>query len=83
MLIAGPLVAIVSVIAAFVTTNAAGVPLRDAFTPTDDEVAEARATLDVLEQAAAAGMGAVAAGDRMLDEALAVSARRVLERAGP
>ena len=57
--------------------------LRDAFTPTDDEVAEARATLDVLEQAAAAGMGAVAAGDRMLDEALAVSARRVLERAGP
>jgi membrane-associated phospholipid phosphatase len=29
MLIAGPLVAIVSVIAAFVTTNAAGVPLRD------------------------------------------------------
>jgi citrate lyase subunit beta/citryl-CoA lyase len=57
--------------------------LREAFTPTDDEVAEARATLDALEAAAAAGAGAVAAGDRMLDEALAVSARRVLERARP
>ena len=56
--------------------------LRDAFTPTEDEVAEARATLDALEEAAAAGSGAVASGDRMLDEALAVSARRVLARAG-
>ena len=58
--------------------------LRDAFTPTEDEVAEARATLAALEAAAAAGSGAVAAGDQMLDEALAVSARRVLDRAaGP
>ena len=56
--------------------------LRAAFTPTEDEVAEARATLDALEQAAAAGSGAVASGDRMLDEALAVSARQVLARAG-
>jgi citrate lyase beta subunit len=56
--------------------------LRDAFTPTEDEVAEARATLAALAQAAAAGSGAVAAGDRMLDEALAVSARQVLARAG-
>lgn len=56
--------------------------LRDAFTPTEDEVAEARATLEALEEAAAAGSGAVAAGDRMLDEALALSARRVLARAG-
>jgi citrate lyase subunit beta/citryl-CoA lyase len=56
--------------------------LRDAFTPTDDEVAEARATLEALEEAAAGGSGAVAAGDRMLDEALALSARRVLARAG-
>jgi citrate lyase subunit beta/citryl-CoA lyase len=56
--------------------------LRDAFTPTADEVAEARTTLAALEQAAAAGSGAVAAGDRMLDEALALSARRVLARAG-
>jgi citrate lyase subunit beta/citryl-CoA lyase len=56
--------------------------LRDAFTPTEDEVAEARATLQALEEAAAAGSGAVAAGDRMLDEALALCARRVLARAG-
>ena len=56
--------------------------LRDAFTPTEDEVAEARATLDALAEAAAAGSGAVAAADRMLDEALAVSARQVLARAG-
>ena len=56
--------------------------LREAFTPTDAEVAEARETLAALERAAADGVGAVAAGDRMLDEALAVSARRVLARAG-
>jgi citrate lyase beta subunit len=56
--------------------------LREAFTPTEDEVAEARETLAALERAAADGAGAVAAGDRMLDEALAVSARRVLAQAG-
>jgi len=56
--------------------------LREAFTPTGEEVAEARATLAALERAAADGAGAVAAGDRMLDEALAVSARRVLAQAG-
>jgi citrate lyase subunit beta/citryl-CoA lyase len=56
--------------------------LRQAFTPTDDEVAGARATLDALAGAAAEGAGVVAAGDRMLDEALARSARRVLARAG-
>jgi citrate lyase subunit beta / citryl-CoA lyase len=56
--------------------------VRAAFTPTEEEVADARATLDALAAAAAAGAGAVAAGDRMLDEALALSARRVLARAG-
>jgi citrate lyase subunit beta/citryl-CoA lyase len=56
--------------------------LRDGFTPTEDEVADARETLAALERAAAEGAGAVAAGDRMLDEALAVSARRLLARAG-
>jgi citrate lyase beta subunit len=56
--------------------------LREAFTPTDDEVQDAEATLAALERAAAEGAGAVAAGDRMLDEALASSARRVLARAG-
>jgi citrate lyase subunit beta / citryl-CoA lyase len=56
--------------------------LREAFTPTKEEIAAARATLEVLDRAAAQGAGAVAEGDRMLDEALAVSARRVLARAG-
>ena len=56
--------------------------LREAFTPTDAEIADARETLAALERAAAEGAGAVADGDRMLDEALAVSARRVLARAG-
>jgi citrate lyase subunit beta / citryl-CoA lyase len=56
--------------------------LREAFTPTEEEIAAARATLEALERAAADGAGAVADGDRMLDEALAVSARRVLARAG-
>jgi citrate lyase subunit beta / citryl-CoA lyase len=56
--------------------------LREAFTPTEAEVEDARETLAALERAASGGAGAVAAGDRMLDEALAVSARRVLARAG-
>jgi citrate lyase subunit beta / citryl-CoA lyase len=56
--------------------------LRDAFTPTDDEIADAREVLAALDRAAAGGAGAVADGDRMLDEALALSARRVLARAG-
>jgi citrate lyase subunit beta/citryl-CoA lyase len=56
--------------------------LRDAFTPTEAEVREARETLAALDEAAEQGAGAVAADGRMLDEALAVSARRVLARAG-
>jgi citrate lyase subunit beta/citryl-CoA lyase len=56
--------------------------LRETFTPTDEEIADAREVLAALERAAADGAGAVAAGDRMLDEALALSARRVLARAG-
>jgi citrate lyase subunit beta/citryl-CoA lyase len=56
--------------------------LREAFTPTEEEIAEAREVLSVLDAAAAEGAGAVAVGDRMLDEALALSARRVLARAG-
>ena len=56
--------------------------LREAFTPTDAEIADAREVLAALDRAAAGGAGAVAAGDQMLDEALALSARRVLARAG-
>jgi citrate lyase subunit beta/citryl-CoA lyase len=56
--------------------------LRETFTPTEQEVADAREVLDALERAAADGAGAVAAGGQMLDEALGLSARRVLARAG-
>ena len=56
--------------------------LREAFTPTEAEVRDARETLAALARAAEQGAGAVAADGRMLDEALAVSARRVLARAG-
>ena len=56
--------------------------LREAFTPTEDEIADAREVLAALDAAAADGAGAVGAGDRMLDEALALSARRLLARAG-
>src|SRR5204862_412504 len=56
--------------------------LRETFTPTDEEVAGAREVLAALERAAAEGAGAVAADGQMLDEALALSARRVLARAG-
>jgi len=56
--------------------------LREAFTPSEAEVADAREVLAALDRAAAGGAGAVAAGDQMLDEALALSARRVLARAG-
>jgi citrate lyase beta subunit len=56
--------------------------LRATFTPTDEEVADAREVLAALERAAADGAGAVAADGQMLDEALALSARRVLARAG-
>jgi citrate lyase beta subunit len=56
--------------------------LRETSTPTEAAAADARETLAALDRAAVDGAGAVAAGDRMLDEALAVSARRVLARAG-
>ena len=56
--------------------------LRETFTPTDEEVADAREVLAALERAAADGAGAVAADGQMLDEALGLSARRVLARAG-
>ncbi|QMU21299.1 HpcH/HpaI aldolase/citrate lyase family protein [Gordonia rubripertincta] len=51
------------------------------FTPDTDAVEDARRVLDALEKAAAAGAGAAELDGRMLDEALAVSARRVLAKA--
>jgi len=52
--------------------------LQERFTPTADAVAWAREVLTALD---AAGRGAVALDGQMLDEAVAVSARRVLLRA--
>lgn len=54
--------------------------VRTAFTPTDDDVAEAREILAALAEAEGAGRGAVQWRGRMLDEAVAVRARRTLDR---
>lgn len=53
-----------------------------AFTPDTDAVTHARAVLDALEAAETAGSGAVRLGGMMLDEAVAVAARRTLLKAG-
>lgn len=52
------------------------------FTPSADEIADARAVIAALDDAAGRGDGAAKLDGRMLDEALAVSARRVLAKAG-
>ncbi len=57
--------------------------LNALFTPTDEEVAHARAVIDALEEAErTGGAGAVALDGQMLDEAVRVAALRVLARAG-
>jgi citrate lyase subunit beta/citryl-CoA lyase len=57
-------------------------PLNEAFTPASAEVEQARAVLEALEKGAREGAaGAVLLGGQMLDEAVAVSARRLLARA--
>ncbi|SDH84329.1 citrate lyase subunit beta / citryl-CoA lyase [Sinosporangium album] len=53
-----------------------------AFAPTADEIEEAGRILHALEQAELAGKGAVSLDGRMVDEAVAVAARRVLAQAG-
>lgn len=55
---------------------------REAFTPSEAELSHARRVLDSLAEASARGVGAVVLDGQMLDEALAVNARRVLKRAG-
>lgn len=52
------------------------------FTPGDEAVADARRVLDALAAGADSGAGAVSLDGRMLDEALAVAARRTLQKAG-
>jgi citrate lyase subunit beta/citryl-CoA lyase len=56
--------------------------LQELFTPTADEVAQAREVLQALGAAEQGGAGAVQLDGQMLDEAVAVAARRVLARAG-
>ena len=57
--------------------------LNELFTPSEDEVAHARAVIAALEDAEqSGGAGAVALDGQMLDEAVRVAALRVLARAG-
>ena len=57
--------------------------LNEIFKPAEQEVEHARAVLDALERGAREGAaGAVLLDGQMLDEAVAVAARRVLTRAG-
>jgi citrate lyase subunit beta / citryl-CoA lyase len=53
-----------------------------AFTPSAEEVAQAEAVLEALAEAEAEGAGAVSLEGRMVDEAMAAAARRLLARAG-
>jgi citrate lyase subunit beta/citryl-CoA lyase len=55
--------------------------ITTAFTPSADEVARAKAVLDALAKAAAAGTGAVSLAGDMVDEATRVGALRTLARA--
>ena len=56
--------------------------LNELFTPTDDEIAHARAVIGALEDAERdGGAGAVALDGQMLDEAVRIAALRVLARA--
>ncbi|USX44612.1 HpcH/HpaI aldolase/citrate lyase family protein [Dietzia kunjamensis] len=56
--------------------------VTEAYTPTDEELARAREVLDALSAAENSGHGAVGLDGMMLDEAVAVAARRTLARAG-
>lgn len=54
-------------------------PVHAVFTPTDDELAAARAVLAQAERDAGAGVGASALDGEMIDPAVVARARRVLE----
>lgn len=54
--------------------------VQRAFTPSEEEVADALGIIGALDAAAAEGRGALQWRGRMLDEAIAVRARRTLER---
>jgi citrate lyase subunit beta/citryl-CoA lyase len=52
--------------------------IHEVFTPTPEEVARARRTVDLFEEAVAAGRGIAVDDGRMIDEAVVRSARRIL-----
>ncbi|MDX2948594.1 HpcH/HpaI aldolase/citrate lyase family protein [Streptomyces caniscabiei] len=56
--------------------------VNEAFTPSPDEVARARTVLTALERGHARAEGAVVVDGHMVDEAVAVAARRILARVG-
>jgi malyl-CoA/(S)-citramalyl-CoA lyase len=56
-------------------------PTRAAFTPTDDEVREARRTVDALEKAQASGLAAVSLDGKLVDFANVRMAQRILAMA--
>ncbi|MGW0045503.1 HpcH/HpaI aldolase/citrate lyase family protein [Rhodococcus sp. NPDC003348] len=55
---------------------------QETFTPTDDQADQARRVLAALEEAEARGAGAAQLDGQMLDEAVAVAARRTLSLIG-
>jgi len=57
------------------------VELNRIFAPAPEAVERARVVLDALTAAQAAGVGAIRLGDALVDEAMAVGARRVLAKA--
>jgi citrate lyase subunit beta/citryl-CoA lyase len=56
-------------------------PVNEIFTPAEGEVAQARAMLDAYDAALRRGEGAVSVEGRMVDEPVAVRARRLIARA--
>ena len=54
--------------------------LNELFSPSEQELAHARAVIDALSESERAGTGAVALEGEMLDEAVRLSALRVLAR---
>lgn len=56
--------------------------VQDAFTPSTEEVEWAREVVRVMDESTRDGLGAVQWRGQMLDEAVVVRARRLLERAG-
>src|SRR5690606_22131138 len=56
--------------------------VNDAFTPSEKEVAHAKAVLEALAAGHEKGVGAVQLDGALVDEAMAVAARRVLAKVG-